>query len=159
MALKQERLISLWSQSRIIFRNDFLFWHPWLAVDFIGYVNIKKLKKVWLCCSFFHLTNLQKCKRTNSFAYSDCVLGLHIGIFCYCASWEPPLTVVWYPKISIALVLNHIQRFFFRSSTELLTRKQSPWANCTEDLILCHTSGQTVIVDTHIFLFVLRSSS
>ena len=41
----------------------------------------------------------------------------------------------------------------FRSSIELLTPRRSPWVSCTEDLILCRTSGQTVTICS----FPLRS--
>ena len=34
----------------------------------------------------------------------------------------------------------------FRSSIELLIPRLSPWVSCTEDLILCRTSGQTVTI-------------
>ena len=44
----------------------------------------------------------------------------------------------------------------FRSSIELLTPRLSPWVSCTEDLILCRTSGQTVTIYSFPLRFFLR---
>ena len=45
----------------------------------------------------------------------------------------------------------------FRSSIELLTPRLSPWVSCTEDLILCRTSGQTVTIYSFPLRFFLPS--
>ena len=45
----------------------------------------------------------------------------------------------------------------FRFSIELLTPRLSPWVSCTEDLILCRTSGQTVTTYSFPLRFFLPS--